>query len=193
MIGRKKYITISPEQVEKVGNTLIYLSDKIDGLAKTKALKLIYLLDEISIKRYGIPFFNLKYKVWKLGPVSEELYIDLNEPNKTYFGNHIKTNTIKGVTYIKPLHKFNDDEFSKIDIDLLNEVVIKFGKYTAEELVKYTHKKNSPWSETAIKNNVLKLLTDEKINNTEYIIDMSTLIKNDTRKKGLYKEYCKIH
>src|SRR5690554_525756 len=72
------YIRLSGSQIDKVGNALIYLSQKIKPLSKTKALKLIYILDELSIKKSGIPFFNLKYKVWKFGPVSEEIFIDLS-------------------------------------------------------------------------------------------------------------------
>ena len=43
-------------QVEKIGNTVVYLSQKIPTLKKTKLLKLLYILDEISIKKTGIPF-----------------------------------------------------------------------------------------------------------------------------------------
>jgi hypothetical protein len=58
-------------QIDKVGNSIIYLSEKIGELSKTKDLKLISILDELSIKKSGIPFFNLKYKVWKFSPVLE--------------------------------------------------------------------------------------------------------------------------
>ena len=65
------YIKFSSEQLEKIGNTVVYLADRIENLSKTKLLKLLYILDEISIKKSGIPMLNLKYKVWKFGPVSE--------------------------------------------------------------------------------------------------------------------------
>ena len=57
------YINFDKEQLSKIGNALIYLSSNINRLPKTKALKLIYILDELSIKQSGIPFFNLQYKV----------------------------------------------------------------------------------------------------------------------------------
>src|SRR5690554_1034689 len=72
------YIKLNKTQLEKVGNASIYLANKISFLSKTKLLKLLYILDELSIKRSGIPFANLKYKVWKFGPVSEEIFIDLS-------------------------------------------------------------------------------------------------------------------
>ena len=118
------YIKFNVEQLDKIGNTVIYLADRIPQLSKTKLLKLLYILDEISIKKSGIPILNLKYKVWKFGPVSEELFIELSSDssllekfiNRDNEGNHIVSKV-----------KFNDDEFSENDIDLLNYVIEKYG------------------------------------------------------------------
>ena len=54
--------------MQKIGNALVYLSSHISDLSKTKLLKLVYLLDEVSIRKSGVPIFNLTYKVWKFGP-----------------------------------------------------------------------------------------------------------------------------
>ncbi|MCH8535007.1 MAG: SocA family protein [Flavobacteriaceae bacterium] len=185
---KKSYIKLSNNQIDKVGNSIIYLSEKIGQLSKTKALKLIYILDELSIKKSGIPFFNLKYKVWKFGPVSEEIFIDLSS-EITLLKNYIKKTSEEGATIIKPIVGFNDDEFSDNDIDLLNFVIKEFGGKTSKELVFYTHRKNSPWYNTAKQNSVLELLGNEEINNTELLIDMSSLIKHDERKKAVYNDF----
>ena len=180
------YIKFNVEQLDKIGNTVIYLADRIPQLSKTKLLKLLYILDEISIKKSGIPILNLKYKVWKFGPVSEELFIELSSDssllekfiNRDNEGNHIVSKV-----------KFNDDEFSENDIDLLNYVIEKYGNKTAKELVSYTHRVNSPWYITAKQNSVLELLENESINNTEYLIDMGMIISHDARKLEIYSEY----
>lgn len=182
------YIKLSDNQIDKVGNSIIYLAERINGLSKTKALKLIYILDELSIKKSGIPFFNLKYKVWKFGPVSEEIFIDLSSET-TLLKNYIERTSEEGVTIIKPIVDFNDGEFSDNDIDLLDFVIEKFGNQTAKELVYYTHRKNSPWHNTAVENSVLELLDNEKINNTELLIDMGSLISHDERKMTIYREF----
>ncbi|PWH84749.1 Panacea domain-containing protein [Brumimicrobium oceani] len=182
------YIKLSNEQIDKVGNSIIYFSERISGLSKTKALKLIYILDELSIKKSGIPFFNLKYKVWKFGPVSEEIFIDLSS-EVTLLKNYIKRTSEEGTTMIEPLVKFNDDEFSDNDIDLLEFVIGEFGNKTTKELVYYTHRANSPWHKTAKENSVLDLLEKEVINNTEILIDMSSLINHDERKKDIYLDF----
>ncbi len=184
----KSYIKLSTSQIEKVGNTIVYLSEKLPNLSKTKALKLIYILDELSIKKSGIPFFNLKYKVWKFGPVSEEIFIDLSSET-TLFKKFIERTSEDGITTIKSLVDFNDDEFSDNDIDLLDSVIERFGNRTAKELIAYTHRKNSPWYNTASENSVLELLESEIINNTELLIDMGSLINHDERKKMIYDEF----
>lgn len=182
------YIKLSDSQVDKVGNTIIYLAKNIGELSKTKALKLIYILDELSIKKSGIPFFNLKYKLWKFGPVSEEIFIDLSSET-TLLKNYIERSSEEGTTFIKPIAEFKDDEFSDNDIELLDFVIEKFGHKKAKDLVSFTHRKNSPWYLTATENSVLDLLLNEVINNTEILIDLSSLINHDERKKLIYQEF----
>ena len=182
------YIKFNETQLDKIGNSVVYLSEKIPQLSKTKLLKLLYILDELSIKKSGIPFLNLKYKVWKFGPVSEELFIDLSSETKI-LEDFIQKNSDEGVNYITPIVEFNDDEFSDNDIELMDYVIENFGDKTAKELIKYTHRKNSPWYNTAKEKDVLELLEEEKINSTEYLIDMEQLISHDLRKREIYNDF----
>lgn len=182
------YTQYSDDQISKIGNTIIYLSNKIEKLSKTKLLKLLYILDEISIKKSGIPLLNLKFKTWKFGPVSEDIFVELSsEPSflKDYFQKQIEGDHL----YILPNGAFNDDEFSQNDIDLMDFVIEKFGNKSAKELINYTHRENAPWYITAKKNAVLELLQNEQINNTEFVVDMSELVKYDDRKLALYEDY----
>ena len=186
------YIRLSGEQIDKVGNSIIYLANKIGNLSKTKILKLLYILDELSIKKSGIPFFNLKYKVWKFGPVSEEIFIDLSS-DTTMLKEYIEKE-VNGInTTIKPKNSFNDDEFSDNDIKLMDFVINEFGNKSAKELIQYTHRKNSPWYNTAVNHSVLELLENEEINNTELIINMNTIIEHDNRKKAIYEDFVEIN
>jgi len=183
------YTTYSPDQISKIGNTVVFLVEKIKNLSKTKILKLLYILDELSIKKSGIPFLNLKYKVWKFGPVSEDIFIDLSTSPTILKGYIERKLSTEGKTVITSLVKFEDDEFSQNDIDLLNIVTSEFGNKTAKELISYTHREKSPWHNTAKENSILELLEKEIISNTEYIIDLGELVNHDSRKKELYKDY----
>ncbi|MHC5310297.1 Panacea domain-containing protein [Myroides sp. LJL116] len=186
---KKEYVILTEEQIDKIGNTLIYLSNSLGEMSKTKILKLLYLLDEISIKKSGIPFFNLQYKVWKYGPVSEEIFIDLNEDLsilKSFISKNEEGNFIA-------INDFNDDEFSNNDIKLMNQVITSYGTYTVKDLVNITHRENAPWYIAAVENNVLELLNTEKINNTEIVLDFSHLIAHDEMKQRIYKDYLETH
>jgi uncharacterized phage-associated protein len=70
-------------QIDKLGNALIYLCQKMravgEPVSKTHLLKLIFIIEEIAVKKYGIPFFDLRFDVWKLGPVSKDLFVELSE------------------------------------------------------------------------------------------------------------------
>jgi uncharacterized phage-associated protein len=72
---------------------------------------------------------------------------------------------------------------------LMNFVIEKYWNKSAKELVEYTHRINSPWYNTAKENDVLELLENETINNTEYVIDMSQIISHDKRKLEIYNDY----
>lgn len=181
----KKY---SKDELNKIGNTIIYFSNNIGKLSKTKILKLLYILDELSIKKSGIPVLNLNFKTWKYGPVAEDIFIDLSS-QLTLLKDYIVKDSVLENTYFKSAKDFNDDEFSQHDLDLMNYVVSEFGQKTASELIAYTHRVNSPWHNSASKNNVLEILESEEINNTEFIIDMSDLVKHDDRKLEMYNNY----
>ncbi|MBP9795872.1 MAG: SocA family protein, partial [Chitinophagales bacterium] len=169
--------------LNKVGNTAIYFADHIVDLSKTKLLKLIYILDEFSIKSSGIPFFNLEYRAWKYGPVSEELFIDLSDDLtllKTYIGIN-DGNIISAST-------FNDDEFSENDLNLMNSVTKDLGTKSAKELVYLTHRVNAPWHEEASENQALELLLDGTVAKTDYVLDMRCIIEHDERKMAIYED-----
>ncbi len=191
-MNHTSYFTFTAEQLNKVGNTAVYLSKRIQPLSKTKLLKLMYILDELSIKKSGIPFLNLKYKVWKFGPVSEELFIDLSSELKL-LAPYLEKHTQDDENYVRPIAEFYDDEFSELDLELLDDVIHRFGQRSAKDLIVYTHRENSPWHNTAKAMNVLQLLEEEKINNTEYAIDMGQLIAHDDRKREIYLDYLERH
>ena len=178
-------------QIDKLGNALIFLCEKMkEPLSKTHLLKLIFIIEEISVRNYGIPFFDLRFDVWKLGPVSKDLFVELSEePNILAEFISIESVNNGNSTIVKPKKAFSDDEFSDIEIQLLNEVSDRFLYCTAKELINYTPRKNSPWYNAALKNGVLDLLESNKLTTTEIQIDLSEIIKDDEQKMALYESH----
>jgi len=177
------------EQIDKIGNSIIFLASQIKGISKTKLLKLLYILDEISLKKSGIPFFNLEYKVWKFGPVANDIFVELSSAPSMLKDFIIRETTKDGHTFISPKKDFIDDEFTQNELDLLDFVVEKFENSTANELISFTHRKASPWYNAAIKNSVYELLVTEQISSTEIKVEMKELVEYDVRKKQIYEDY----
>lgn len=170
-----------------MGNTLIYLVKNVGELSKTKILKLLFLLEESSVKRFGYPFFGLNFQIWKLGPVLKEVYIDLSEDSPNLLKDFIEKDQFDNKLY-SAKGEFNDDQFSDNDIYLLEKIKDFARHKTAKDLIDYTHEENSLWRKSAIKNGVLQELESSEVNSTEFVIDFSLLFKNDEQLRERYLE-----
>lgn len=182
-------IGFTQSEIDKIGNTIIYFANHIKSLSKTKILKIIYLLDETSVKQYGIPFLNLQYKVWQLGPVNTDIYSDLS-PEHTLLKDFIKLNFKKtGECYIEPKKKFHDDEFSQIELQLLDTVIKKYGHLSARELIKICHRPSTIWYKIAKENGLLESFRKRHKNTSDYYIDLSQHLSTDKHKTELYNSH----
>ena len=178
----------SHDQIDKLGNALIYLIEKMGSLPKTSLLKLVYIIEEKSIEKRSMPFFNLDFEVWKFGPVCQNLYVEFTE-EPTLLKNYIKKrNTRNGFVFDKN-SSFNDDEFSDSDIYLMDEIINEFSGANCNDLVEYTHRENSLWYNTAKENGVLELLLNEQIPTTNLKINFEELFKNEPSKLEFYHEH----
>jgi uncharacterized phage-associated protein len=174
-------------QISKLGNSIIYLAERISPLSKTKLIKLIYLIEEISIKKFGIPFFDLRFDVWKLGPVSRDLYVELTG-DPVLLNEYIIKEQLDENIFVKPKISFIDDEFSDNDIKVLDLVVDHYATTSTQELIKLTHRQHSPWYITAKEHDLLEKFEQGLLNTTDIEIDLSKLISDDPIKKAFYLE-----
>ena len=179
-------------QIEKLGNALIFLCERMlavkEPVSKTHLLKLVFIIEEISVKKYGIPFFNLRFDVWKLGPVSKDLFVELSE-EPGLLADYIRREVNDDNTYIYPKKPFSDGEFSDIEMELLQTVSERFLYCTAKELINVTHRKDSPWYKTAVEHGVLDLLESGKMTTTNFEIKLSASIEHDPQKLALYHDH----
>ena len=98
MVMSEYYTKYSPYQLSKIGNSIIYFSLHIEKLSKTKLIELLNILDEVSIKRSGIPVLNLKFKTWKFGSVPEDIFIELSS-EASFLKRYLKK-SFEGEDYI---------------------------------------------------------------------------------------------
>lgn len=178
----------SQDDIAKIGNTLVYMAESVADLSKTKLLKLVYLLEETTVIKCARPFLNLDFEVWRLGPVSKDLFFDLSSTELHIFKDYVYTHSEEDDrVYISANRKFEDDEFSDTELAILAEVVERFGHLSAKELVTLTHSPNSPWTVTAQREGVLDDLLEKRVFTTDYKVDFSSLL--DAAGKQTYRQH----
>lgn len=183
----------------KIANTLIYLRSKLPNLYLTKALKLLYILDETSTKEIGVPFTWLEYKAWEKGPVPVKLYEELQEKLPLNLGNEVLSKYISVsknpspegynsdfIYSIEALEKFDDDEFSEYEIELMDRVIDLYGNMTASEIIKILHANGSLWH-NVVSDNKLQLQFDLMHRKSDVTIPFTELIADDILKQFAYK------
>lgn len=165
----------SKSQIDRIGNLLVYITDKLGGnTPKTKLLKLIYIIEEEAIKKGGSQFTELNYLYLPMGPVSTFVNTQIDKKREP-ITDFIEINKQGNSILINPKKAFDDSEFSDFDIQLIDEVLSIFGKMNGKELIEYTHREGSPWkklndqfqgSPPSDKRtlNLLTLLDDENVN-----------------------------
>lgn len=174
---------------EKIGNILNYLSANIEYLSMTKALKLLYIIDESSIKETGSPITWLDYKVWEMGPVAVDIYNEIKRNEiicyqgkeltvSEYIVLNLVDNAGREEIYLKPKVDFNDQIFNKYELNLLDLTVFKFGNWNASELIKYLHEENSLWHKIVKQHNLEVIFATGK-KRTNYSIEFTELIQDN--------------
>lgn len=180
----------------KIGNLLIFLANNTEDLSLTKALKLLYIIDEMSMREIGVPVTWLEYKVWEKGPVATEIYEEIRNgitcgPHTQLVGKYINIQTslnpvdpsLTPVKHISAAREFDDSEFTDYEIELLTKVINLFGKKSASQLINYLHEKNSLW-EIEKEKNGLDFKLQKGISNVT--IPLNSIIKDDMEKQDIY-------
>jgi uncharacterized phage-associated protein len=181
--------------LDKIGNLIVYLVDEIKKKHRqntylTKLLKLLYIIDETSVKDTGAPVTGLDYRVWKMGPVAYEVYKDFvsDEPNMfaSFAEGKKSTSKIRNneIIKIETINRFDDSEFSDYEIELIDKIVDRFGHYDGEALINLLHEKGSLWDKVVEENQLVPIF--EKQNTTDHRIDLLEVLE-DPHKRELFK------
>ncbi|MDC7133608.1 Panacea domain-containing protein, partial [Bacteroides stercoris] len=116
----------SEDSRQKLGNAVIYIANHTEQLSKTKLLKLLFLMEEYMVKRYHVPFMGLPFEIWQAGPVAKDIFIDLSD-GPFLLKDFVKTEVQKDATYIRAIKPFCDDEFSDCEMEMMDEIIRKYG------------------------------------------------------------------
>lgn len=157
---------------QKLGNAVVYIARHTSNLSKTKLLKLLYLMEERMALKYHVPFIGLPFEVWQAGPVAKDVFVDLSDGPFLLKG-FVKTTIRDGGIYVDAISDFDDSEFSECEIEMMDDVLAKYGNMTASELVAVTHKQGGPWHQAAARAGLLEAFDRHECNNSDVQIDFA--------------------
>ena len=176
---------------QKLGNTVLYIAQHSKYPYKTEILKLLYLMEELSVRQYNTPFLGIPFSVWRLGPVSVDVFEELSD-GPVILGDFITLQFNGQGVRVTPVtgREFNDDEFSDNDISVMEKVMKKYGGMDSESLIALTHKEGSLWYETAKEHGLLQDFEQKRANSSNIVIDMARGLCPDAR--NMYEETLEI-
>lgn len=184
---------------DKAFNALLFFAERIKPLYLTKAIKLLYMADEQAIRGSGVPITWLDYKAWKFGPVPEEIYNNIKQTaNLQLLGEsdciiftlkvaESPADLPEGLV-LRPVKSFDDDHFSDYEIDILQNVIDKYGRLTSEQLVDMLHQEGTLWHKV-VKANNLQQQFELKSNRSDYVIELTDLLDTDYKKAAFEVAY----
>ena len=178
--------SLSRRDVDKIGSLLHLIAKKSGNIYLTRLLKLLYLIDEKSVKEIGVPVTPFEYRVAQNGPLIVELWTNLQQCND--FSKYIqisKEADIEG-TKITAVGEPNEKRFSEYELELINDIVRDYRGYSTDELIDYIHEhKESLWKDIVSKKSVD--FSSSKISALK--IDFKEHIKGDETLIHFYETY----
>ena len=165
---------------QKLGNVVNYIATHARYPYKTEVLKLLFLMEERMVQKYHVPMLSIPYSVWRLGPVSVDVFEELSD-GPVLLSDFVTLQFNGQGIRVMPSRDFDEDEFSDAELEVMREVMEKYGSMNSEELIELTHREGSLWRETAKENGLLEDFEQKRANSSTVVIDMGRQLCPDDR------------
>ena len=170
---------------EKNGVLLAYLAERIPNVTLRKLLKLVYLTDEKFTIERGFPLTWFNYFAWKKGPVAPEVYGVKNGSFADFVQCHRNSNDKYEVSPVGgALTEDRLNLYSRYEMNMIDEIISKYGSMSADELTDITHLENTLWSKVVNENKLT--FSDSGRSNCE--IHLNRLIEGDEEKEEVFED-----
>lgn len=164
----------------RLGNAVIYIASHAKYPYKTEVLKLLFLMEERMVQKYHVPMLSIPFSVWRLGPVSVDVFEELSD-GPVLLSDFITLQFNGQGIMVKPSKEFDEDEFSDAELQVMHEVMERYGQMNTDELIAETHKEGSLWYMTAKEHGLLEDFAEQRANSSNIIIDMGRQLCPDDR------------
>jgi len=148
--------------IDKTLNVVLYILQKEGEISKTKLMKLLFFADFAHLQKYNRPITWDKYHRLPKGPIPSYLLDIVNiaigndaapvsKDDLKKFLKAIKiTKRLVGKTegaFLSSIKQVDMDELSASEIEILDEILKRYGNKNARELIDITHK-HLAWKNT---------------------------------------------
>lgn len=169
----------------KLGNAAAFIAQRAKYPYKTEVLKLLFLMEEQMVQRYHVPFLGIPFSVWRMGPVSVDVFEELSD-GPALLDEYIMLQFNGQGIRVTPKGEFEDDEFSNAELEMMERVMAKYGQMNSDELIAETHRDGGLWKVTAEENCLLEDFEQRRANSSSVVIDMGRDLCPDD--KRFYEE-----
>ena len=170
----------SDDSKRRVGNAVLYLSQNVEDLSKSKLIKLLYLMEEAMVLQHQAPFLALQYEVWQYGPVAKEIFVGFSN-TPIILREYVYTSSSDDGTYILPNCEFDPQVFTEDELSVMAYVVKAYGALKARELKDITHRPDSLWYKKAQSTGLLDAFERQECTSSDEVIDFAELLSADLR------------
>lgn len=138
----------------KLVQLIVYFLKFTENCDKNKLIRLLYFLDFLHFQKTGHSVTGLEYHALKIGPSAKELLEEFNnklQPDleaAIFSENIYDSKKRKSFTVCKPKIDFTPDLFSKRELEILEDISLKFKDSSAEEMKEKVFLKKEPWKRT---------------------------------------------
>ena len=168
----------------------MYIAARAKYPYKTEVLKLLFLMEERMVQKYHVPMLSIPYSVWRLGPVSVDVFEELSD-GPVLLADFVTLQFNGQGIRITPSRDFDEDEFSDAELEVMAEVMEKYGDMNSDQLIAETHREGSLWFETAKEHGLLEDFDQKRANTSSVIIDMARFLSPEDRE--YYEETRELH
>jgi uncharacterized phage-associated protein len=118
-----------------------FVHQNMPTIEKMKLIKLLYLAERESIEKRGRPMFFDKFFSMKDGPICSNALDGINgQLDQAIWADYISKIDRKTIKSVGPLVPAAQDQISKSDLSILQDVQKKFGHMPAHQIRSWTHK-----------------------------------------------------
>lgn len=157
---------------QKLGNAVVFITQRARYPYKTEILKLLYLMEERMVQKAHIPFLGIPFNAWRMGPVSVDVFEELSD-GPVLLADFIALEFNGQGIKVTAKRDFCDDEFSDYELSMMDDVMHEYGMMNSEQLIAETHKEGSLWRQTAAEAGLLRDFEMKRASTSNVIIDMA--------------------